>query len=144
MRPPVGLAAAPLLLSLVLAACGGGMSKEEVVREGDKICQRTTDEINKIEEPQKVEDVKTYGPKVSKVIRAAIDDLKDLDPPDDGRDDFDTFIEAAGEQAGLADQLKAAEGEQEVQTLLAKSAESDSKGNTAAKAYGFKTCAQAG
>jgi len=141
VRSPFGLAA--VFLSLVLAACGGGMSKEEVVREGDRICRSTTAEIDKIEEPQNVEDVKTYGPKVAKVIGAAVEDLKELDPPDEGRKDFDVFVEAAGEQASLAEQLKDAPDEDAVRALLVKSTESDMKGNAAAKAYGFKTCAQA-
>jgi len=136
--------AATLLLSLLLAACGGGMSKEEVVKEGDKICQKASDEIDKVEEPRKIEDVKTYGPKVSEIVGSAVDDLKELDPPDEGKKDFDAFLAAAEEQADVADKLKDAEGEQEVQELLTKAGESDSKGKTAAKAYGFKACAESG
>lgn len=141
MRPRSALVAI-VLSSLLLAACGGGRSKEEVVAEGDKICQRTTDEIGKVEAPQSVEEVKAYGPEVAAIIRPAVDDLKKLDPPDDGREDFDAFVGAAEEQGKLADQLKDADGEQEVRDLLARGAELDSKSNAAARAYGFKACAE--
>jgi len=137
VRVHLGLITIPLLI--LLAACGGGMSKEEVVKEGDKICVRTADEIFKLGNPQTAEEVNAYGSKASKVYGSAVEDFKELDPPNEGKEDFEVFVEALEDRVRVADRLADAQGEQ-ITDLIVEAMASEKKSYEAAEAYGFERC----
>jgi hypothetical protein len=70
------------LLIMPLAACGGGLSKAELVKKGDAICKRVNDEVAKQQEPTNADDLARLARKTVEISDPAIDDMDALEPPD--------------------------------------------------------------
>jgi hypothetical protein len=132
----------------VLAACGG-KDKDDVISEADKICQEAQEDIDDIEAD--IEGTSDTGQIADSIresedrIDEAIDDLKALDVPDDGKDDWDEFIEKSEEQVGLAGDLAdavEANDSTRIQELGDQADEIEEEGDQAAEDYGLDDCAQ--
>jgi hypothetical protein len=105
---------APLLL--VVAGCGGGLSKDELVAKGDAICKRVNAQIAKQPDPQSASDLKRLAQRTTKIYDPAIDDMEALDPPSEIESDFKKFVaslrrlrdftERIGDAAGEGDTAK--------------------------------------
>jgi hypothetical protein len=71
-------AAVAALLVLPLAACGGGLSKAELVKQGDAICKRVNDQVAKQQEPTNAADLAALAKKTVKISDPAIEDMDAL------------------------------------------------------------------
>ena len=101
-------AVAPLLL--VVAGCGGGLSKGEFVAKGDAICKRVNARIAKQPDPQSASDLKGLAQRTSKIYDPAIDDMEALDPPSELESDFKKFVASLKRQRDLTEQIGDAAG----------------------------------
>ena len=101
-------AVAPLLL--VVAGCGGGLSKDEFVAKGDAICKRVNARIAKQPDPQSASDLKGLAQRTSKIYDPAIDDMEALDPPSELESDFKKFVASLKRQRDLTEQIGDAAG----------------------------------
>jgi hypothetical protein len=136
-------AAVALLVSLPLAACGGGLSEDELVSEGDAICKRVNEQIAKEPEPVNADDLQALAKKTVEISDPAIDDMEKLEPPDELEKDFDAFVASLKEQRDLTKQIGDAAGSGDTAKL-------EQLGTAAAKAQeeyrslstkiGFKEC----
>ena len=107
----VHAAVAPLLLLLLLlAGCGGGLSKSELVAEGDKICSRVNKEIAKEPDPKSAADLERLAQRTVEISDPAIEDMEALEPSDDVKKDFDAFVASLKEQRDLTKQIGEAAG----------------------------------
>jgi hypothetical protein len=142
-----------LLASLfAVAACGGdddgGNSKEDAAAELNDICEKYEDDFDEFE--QQLEEA-TSGPEVAGVLRdgsnkldEAIDEVQDLDVPEEDKDQFDEFVAKSEEQRDLIeDAALAAEGEDSTrfQELGSQIEEASNAADEAAKDYGADACA---
>ena len=103
-------AAVAALLVLPLAACGGGLSKAELVKQGDAICKRVNDKIAKQQEPTNAADLAALAKQTVKISDPAIDDMEALEPPDELQKDFDAFVASLKKQRDLTKQIGDAAG----------------------------------
>ena len=148
-----------------LAACGGdgggggggggapppkpaGSSKQEIIEKADKICQQGQAEVSRLKEPnvRNPPAVQRYIKQIAKVQEEAVADIKALQPPPEGKPEFDKFVAANEELTESFDGLVEAVGkgdQQAVARINKKIQENSLKAQSAAQAYGFKTCGRA-
>lgn len=141
----VGLA---LTACLVLPACGGDekLSKSDLAKKADKICKKADTEAKGVTAPSNLDDadaVAAYFDKVVPIAQKLTDDLADLKPADDVKDDWNAVIDKQKEGNDLLktirDKAKAKDesGKADLQKLQT-AAEGFS---TAAKKVGANGCA---
>jgi hypothetical protein len=116
-------------LALAASACGGedALSKEEFQKQGNAICAKYDQQIEDISTPTSVEEVPAYVNKALPIVERQIEDMKELNPPEEDQETFDAMIAEAEKTVQAGRELgEAAEAEDEAaieQTL--------NEGNTA-------------
>jgi hypothetical protein len=141
----------PIALSMAaLVACDGGseeMSAEELVAKGDEIC---TEERDRFDEIQSVPLTSaSVGAKQAKELLAAAesaqDDLRDLEPPEEIRDSYDSYLDARDEVSDLLERGREA-AEDKDGAAFSKAQEEAAAGaarrEKLARELGFKVCSQ--
>jgi hypothetical protein len=92
MKTIVVLALASLAAALAVAGCGGGedaLSKEALIAEADAICAEAEEQADAVGEPRTVADVD----RLAGVFRAAVADLRGLEPPQADRATYDAIVD---------------------------------------------------
>jgi hypothetical protein len=141
----------PIALPMAaLMACDGGseeMSAEELVSKGDEIC---TEERDRFDEIQSVPLTSaSVGAKQAKELLAAAesaqDDLRDLEPPEEIRDSYDSYLDARDEVSDLLERGREA-AEDKDGAAFSKAQEEAAAGaarrEKLARELGFKVCSQ--
>ena len=103
-------ATAAALIAVPIAACGGGLSKSELVANGDAICKRVNARMAKEPEPKSAADLEALAERTVEISDPAIDDMAALEPPGELEQDFDEFVASLREQRDLTKQIGAAAG----------------------------------
>jgi hypothetical protein len=139
-----------LVALALLAGCGGddddgggALSREEFVRQADAVCQRTNEEGNKIQEPDAAKDFREFAENTRDVADKGVKDLKELEPPEDLKADYDKALKNLEEQVGLLDELAdAAEANDaaKLQQLLARGEKLNTENRELSGRLGFKEC----
>jgi hypothetical protein len=136
-------AAATAVLILPLAACGGGLSKAELVKRGDAICKRVNDKVAKQQEPTTADDLAALARETVKISDPAIDDMAALEPPDELKNDFDAFVASLKKQRDLTEQIgnAAARGDTvKIQQIATQAQKAQAEYRKLSDKIGFKEC----
>ena len=136
-------AAVAALLIVPLAACGGGLSKAELVEKGDAICKRVNDKVAKQQEPTNAADLAKLAKETVKISDPAIDDMDALEPPDELEQDFDKFVASLRKQRDLTKQIgdAAAKGDTvKIQQIATEAQKAQSEYRRLSDKIGFKEC----
>jgi hypothetical protein len=136
-------AAVAALLVLPLAACGGGLSKAELVKKGDAICKRVNDQVAKQQEPTNAADLAALAKQTVKLSDPAIKDMDALEPPDELKKDFDAFVASLKKQRDLTKQIGDAAGKGDtvkIQEIATEAQKAQTKYQQLADKIGFKEC----
>jgi hypothetical protein len=136
-------AAVAALLVLPLAACGGGLSKSELVSKGDAICKRVNDRVAKEPEPVNAEDLEKLAKRTVEISDPAIDDMEALEPPDELKEDFDKFVASLKKQRDLTEQIGEAAGAGEtakIQSVASEAQKAQEEYRKLSDKIGFKEC----
>ena len=136
-------AAVAVLIILPLAACGGGLSKGELVAEGDKICKKVNDQVAKEPEPVNAKDLQALAEKTVEISDPAIEDMEELEPPDDLEKDFDAFVASLKKQRDLTEQIGKAAGAGDtakIQELGTEAQKAQEEYRRLSNKIGFKEC----
>lgn len=133
------------LLSAPILACGddGGLTKEEFISQGDRICARLAEESNALETPEDLPGAADFLGEAIPLAEAARNRLDDLDPPDDGDDVKEALLAGIdGAISGAEEAREAAEsGDQEAfEAALAEAEEAGDSADEEAQEYGFEEC----
>jgi Tfp pilus assembly protein PilP len=143
LRDRLALLIAVLAL-LALAGCGGD-EKDDVISEGDQICREANGKLEDLEEPDELSGLPDYARQARPIFDDAVEDLKALEPPDDGRESFDEFIERSEELAAALEELEVAGSDTtdaELQAMSDRIGEITDEANAAAADYGFEDCSE--
>jgi cobalamin biosynthesis protein CobT len=83
--------------ALVAAGCGGEsrLSQEDFQKEGNAICAKYDKQIEEIGTPTSVEEVPAYVNKVLPIVERQVEDMKELNPPEEDQQAFDAMIAEA-------------------------------------------------
>ncbi len=136
-------AAVAALLILPLAACGGGLSKSELVKQGDAICKSVNDQVAKEPDPTTAADLAALAKKTVKISNPAIDDMEALEPPSELEKDFDAFVASLKKQRDLTEQIGEAAGAGEtekIQEIATQAQKAQDEYRKLSDKIGFKEC----
>ena len=139
-----------LALVLVAAGCGGGggesLSKEEYSSQLNKICTELNTKNDAIGDPQSLDDVVKKGPQLQDAFQSAIDEVENLDPPDEFKDAHARFVALGKQIHSKIDELIDAAKKKDAAKLQAIGATIDplntESNKIAAEQLGAPACAQ--
>jgi hypothetical protein len=135
--------AAAALLLLFIAACGGGLSKGELVAKGDAICARINKQIAKEPDPKTAKDLERLANRTVELSDPAIEDMEALEPPSELEADFEKFVASLKRQRDLTKKIGAAAGEGDtakVQEIGADAQKAQDEYRRLTGKIGFKEC----
>lgn len=145
-RSVAGLVA--IAATAFIAGCGGGsdsLSAEEFRSQADAVCADSERQIDALTEPSSGEQVLTFLRAGLPIQQAQLDRLRELDPPDDLQEDFDSAIDLLEQQVAAidaaADRIEAGEDPETVLTEAGPNIESLSdQADERAQALGLTVC----
>jgi hypothetical protein len=135
--------AAAALVLLLVAGCGGGLSKQELVAKGDAICKRINARMAKEPDPKTAEDLQRLANRTVELSDPAIKDMEELDPPSELKADFERFVASLKRQRDLTRKIGAAAGKgdtAEVQKIGADAQKAQDEYRRLTGRIGFKEC----
>ena len=97
--------AAVAVILLLVAGCGGGLSRDELVAKGDAICKRVNTRMAKEPDPQSAADLERLAKRTVQISDPAIADMKALDPPSELESDFTKFVASLKRQRDLTKEI---------------------------------------
>ena len=134
-------------MSLVVAGgCGGGgdeLSREELISQGDAICERYEERSAEVEEPEGPDDLERFVEETRALIADGVDELDDLEPPEELADEYESWIAQNEENLELLDDLREAAAENDEARVAGILEEAEQKGERAdelAREMGFRDC----
>ena len=135
--------AAVAVLVVLVAGCGGGLSKDELVAKGDTICKRVNTRMAKEPDPQSATDLERLAKRTVQISDPAIADMKALDPPSELESDFKKFVASLKRQRDLTKEIgdAAAAGDTaRIQKVSAGAQKDENEYRRLAGKIGFKEC----
>jgi hypothetical protein len=80
--------------ALLVAGCGGEerLSQAEFQEQGNAICAKYDKQIEELGTPTSVEEVPGYVNKALPIVERQIEDMKELNPPEEDQETFDAMI----------------------------------------------------
>ena len=135
--------AAVALLLLLVAGCGGGLSKDELVAKGDAICKRVNTRMAKEPDPKTAADLERLAKRTVAISDPAIKDMEKLKPPSDLESDFENFLASLKRQRNLTEKIgeAAAAGDTaKVQKIGADAQDAQEEYRRLTGKIGFKQC----
>lgn len=153
------------ILALALAGCGSSddtagkndaagtsetsapkpLTKTELIALADAICKQMQAKIDKIPEPESINELGSAIGKQIAISGPAIEDLKELNPPEDLASDYDAWTAKLDElQTGTEEVRDAAESgsEAQVEKVINEVDSVNTEADDLGKAIGFKVCAK--
>lgn len=136
---------APALAALALAACGGGeLSRQQFLERADAICTRVNDELSEIQQPASLAELAPVLDEGLVVVRDAVEDLRELEPPAEMEARVEAWIDKVDEAADELDKAAdaARRGDQEAVGLALQAGDdANTEGNERARQLGLQSCA---
>jgi hypothetical protein len=151
-------ALAAVAVGAALAGCGGGggttpstpasggpLSKQELIAQGDAICQHAREEFQQLQQnpPKSAEDAAALTQKLIDITETEVTQLRALTPPDSLESSMDAYLKALDKNVGVLKQgLKAAQqGDATAYAAAqAKTVSQQVDRLQLARAVGFKEC----
>ena len=135
--------AAVAVLLLLVAGCGGGLSRDELVAKGDAICKRVNTRMAKEPDPQSAADLERLAKRTVQISDPAIADMKALDPPGALESDFKKFVASLKKQRDLTKKIGDAAGKDDtakVQEVGTRAQKAQDEYRRLTGEIGFKEC----
>ena len=135
--------AAVALLLLLVAGCGGGLSKDELVAKGDAICKRVNTRMAKEPDPKSAADLERLAKRTVAISDPAIKDMEALEPPDELEKDFDKFVASLKKQRDLTKKIGEAAGAGEtakIESIAGEAQKAQGEYRKLSDKIGFKEC----
>lgn len=135
-------AVAAFLLAL-LAGCGGGSSREGFVEDAVEICRKSNARVEALGTPESFTDTLLYARRAEDAVDDEIDELRDVDPPDDVEDDFEAYLATLEERRRQLELLADAADRNNMADIQGIGSELEvltAKARTQARRAGLTTC----
>jgi hypothetical protein len=135
--------AAVAVLVLLVAGCGGGLSKDELVAKADAICKRVNQRMAKEPDPKSAADLERLAKRTVAISNPAIRDMEALEPPDELKADFKKFIASLKQQLDLTKKIGAAAAKGDtagIQKVGADAQKAENEYRRLTGKIGFKEC----
>jgi hypothetical protein len=147
----IRLALLASVVTLLLAACGGGSDKDHALtadqfrQQADSICRQYEDKVKALGSPSSLDELGDYVDQVIPIIEEGNGKLDDLQPPAELADDWGRAMKLQDQNLGVAKDLQQAIRDQDpakVQELIQRLDETDAKSNEIARGIGLEDCGQ--
>ncbi|MEO8690139.1 MAG: hypothetical protein ABI611_18225 [Solirubrobacteraceae bacterium] len=142
MRAHAAVAVSLLALPLV-AGCGGGLSKQQLVAKADAICTRVNKQVAKEPDPKTTKDLERLAKRTVEISDPALKDMEALKPPSNLESDFKKFVAVLKKQRDLTKKIGAAAGKgdtAQVQKIGAQANKAQDEYHRLTGRIGFKEC----
>jgi hypothetical protein len=144
------LLSAAATLTVAIAACGGGsdpVSAEELVQQGDEVCGKVQERFAEIQmaPPASATEGADQAGELLGVADDAQGELRDIEPPEELRDRYDTYLDARESVSDALERGKQAAEDQDGEAYGA--AQEEAVGGAPerrklARGLGFRVCSQ--
>lgn len=139
-----------VLITLVAASCGGDggngeLTAAEFRQQADAICAEFEGKLDAIEEPSSPEDLKRFVDEAVPVIEDGTEQLADLEPPEEFRDEWTRVTEINEENLDTIKAVQAAledDDVEEAQRLLQEAGGTEEEADRLAREIGLTECGQ--
>ena len=134
---------ATALLAALAACTDEGLSKEEFIEQADAICREAEERTEQIEPPRTPEGLAEFVDEAERITGDLLADLRELEPPEEGRETVDRLLERIEAALATLPELKeAAENRaaSRIQELGQELQEASSEANEIAQGYGLQVC----
>jgi hypothetical protein len=142
-------AASLLLVSVLVAGCGGGgggrLSRADYAKQADTICLKYNAKLNAIARPKSQAELAAFVDKAVPLVSDASDRLSELKPPQDEQRIADSWNRANSDIVRALEQLRnaaKANDRGKMQAALADGNKANSRANTLAKTLGMNACSK--
>lgn len=126
-----------------LAACSSGGSKEDFVAAADDVCREADEAITAIGRPRVEEDVLEYVREAGEISDELVADLRELEPPEEDREQIDQMIDGLERATSLLQPLAQATVDRDadkLQELQQEVEQTTDEVSEIAESYGFEVC----
>lgn len=132
----------PVLAAAAFAVGCGGPSKDDFVKEADAICKEADEDFKRLDEPQTLDELKTFADRAASLGDDVLDDLRELEVPGEVEEDFEKYTETV--EDGL-DKLREVEDAATLEQAVAlvngaEAKELQEEQDDLAKEIGFEDC----
>ena len=107
---------------LVLAGCGGddGPSREDYIADADALCERLNERVEDVNqtEPTNLAQLRQFLDEGLEVTREGIEELEELEPPEEIENDVDDFLDSARDQERVLEDARDAPSFEEGAQIL--------------------------
>ena len=134
------------LASMTLQACGGALSKEEFIEAADETCEKADERSQDLEPPTNPQALRVFVERAEQITRRLVEDLRELESPEDDRETIDRMIDKIEEAVGYLPAIERAARLSDVaaiQQLGARLQAAAAEANELARNYGMKKCGRA-
>jgi hypothetical protein len=107
-------------LTIGAAACGGGsdtLSEDDYINELEDICSRADGDLRDIEDPEDFRAIVDAADDAISITSDAIDDINELEPPDDLEGDHEDFVAALEDVVSGFEELRDAADDEDEEAL---------------------------
>ena len=141
----VGLAA--LAASLAAAGCGGGddrLSRGELDHQANGICEGFQRKLDALEQSSDFDTLRRFAEDARPILQQGVDDLRDLQPPEDLEASYTAWVDATAEDLVLIERVRRAAGRKDaaaIERLSDDVSAADVRADDMARELGLDTCA---
>lgn len=130
---------------VVLGACSGGLTKEEYIEQADQICEEADAKTAEIQPPKTPQELEGFVDQAEEVTAQLLRDLRDLEPPEEGRETIEQMLAKIEEAMGYLPEIEEAARQrntQELASIAQRLQSAASEANELAQEYGLEKCGQ--
>lgn len=120
-----------------------GLSKEEYIRRADAICEEAEKQTEQIQPPRTPDALAEFVDEAERITGDLLADLRELEPPEEGRETIDSLLARIEDALGFLPELKEAAEERaagRVRELGEELQQASSEANDLAQEYGLQVC----
>jgi hypothetical protein len=138
------------LATFLAAGCGGDggngeLTAEEFRQQADAICAEFEGKLDALEQPSSPDDLKRFVNEAVPIIEEGTQQLNDLEPPEEFRDEWTRVVEINSENLDTIREVQAAledDDVEEAQRLLQETSGNEEEADRLAREIGLTKCGQ--
>ena len=134
------------LLTVALAACGGdgdSLSASDYRAQAGDICRKANAKLKAFDDPSSIGEFHQLAKKAKPIVADAVDDLRDLKPPENLQDAHDRWLGLEDRIVDGLDEVQDAKTEEDVVRFAGKYGAIENEADeVAARDLGIKACAE--
>jgi hypothetical protein len=132
-------------LLIFVSGCGGddGLTREEFISEAEAICEEFDQRVGEVNEPASADDVERYVNEVRPVVENGLNELTELQPPEELEEQWNELVAMNDESLEALDDLSQAAAnrdEARLQEIVEEASRRDSESDSIAREIGLENC----